>query len=186
MTSAIVSATIDATYPVAGQDNDSQGFRDNFSIIKQGLATAASEITNLQNNAARTDTANDFLGNVILNAELTAVSSTFFPGGNLAASLELNFNNGHYQRFTATNNVTLSFSNFPVGSYGLLRVELYGDGTNRTVSFAAPAGTIKKDGNVAWSGNSVTVSNAVNPIILEFWSYNGGAVIFGRYLGAFS
>ena len=28
---------IDQTYPVAGQDNDSQGFRDNFSNIKTSL-----------------------------------------------------------------------------------------------------------------------------------------------------
>ena len=47
MTSQIVSATIDENYPIAGQDNDSQGFRDNFSIIKTGLATAASEPTTL-------------------------------------------------------------------------------------------------------------------------------------------
>ena len=40
MASTIISATIDGTYPVAGQDNDSQGFRDNFTIIKTGLATA--------------------------------------------------------------------------------------------------------------------------------------------------
>ena len=44
MASTIISATIDGTYPVAGQDNDSQGFRDNFTIIKTGLATATSEM----------------------------------------------------------------------------------------------------------------------------------------------
>ena len=35
MASSIVTTGIDATYPVAGQDNDSQGFRDNFSQIKK-------------------------------------------------------------------------------------------------------------------------------------------------------
>ena len=34
MASNIVDTTIDDTYPVAGIDNDSQGFRDNFNIIK--------------------------------------------------------------------------------------------------------------------------------------------------------
>ena len=34
MASNIVDTTIDETYPVAGVDNDSQGFRDNFNIIK--------------------------------------------------------------------------------------------------------------------------------------------------------
>ena len=45
MASNIISDTIDATYPVAGVDNDTQGFRDNFSIIKTGLSTAGSEIS---------------------------------------------------------------------------------------------------------------------------------------------
>ena len=35
-------------FPVAGQDNDSQGFRDNFTTIKTGLQTAQSEISTLQ------------------------------------------------------------------------------------------------------------------------------------------
>jgi len=30
MASQIIPETIDAQYPVAGQDNDTQGFRDNF------------------------------------------------------------------------------------------------------------------------------------------------------------
>ena len=34
MTSAINPNNIDSAYPVAGQDNDSQGFRDNFTNIK--------------------------------------------------------------------------------------------------------------------------------------------------------
>ena len=38
MASNIISDTIDAAYPIAGVDNDTQGFRDNFQIIKTGLA----------------------------------------------------------------------------------------------------------------------------------------------------
>ena len=45
MASNIISSTIDESYPVAGQDNDTQGFRDNFNIIK----TAASTFTVLGN-----------------------------------------------------------------------------------------------------------------------------------------
>ena len=32
---------IDQTFPVAGQDNDSQGFRDNFNIIRKFLTSKA-------------------------------------------------------------------------------------------------------------------------------------------------
>jgi hypothetical protein len=48
MTSAINANAIDATYPIAGVDNDTEGFRNNFNYIKIGLAAAASEITALQ------------------------------------------------------------------------------------------------------------------------------------------
>ena len=47
MASNINSNNIDGTYPIAGQDNDSQGFRTNFTNIKNNLAYAKSEIDDL-------------------------------------------------------------------------------------------------------------------------------------------
>ena len=48
MASTINPNNIDITYPIAGQDNDTQGFRDNFRNIKNNLNTARLEITDLQ------------------------------------------------------------------------------------------------------------------------------------------
>ena len=48
MTSAINVSTLDTDFPVAGQDNDSQGFRTNFNTIKTAFQTAATEISSLQ------------------------------------------------------------------------------------------------------------------------------------------
>ena len=48
MASLINPSNIDVTYPIAGQDNDTQGFRDNFNNIKNNLTTAKNEITDLQ------------------------------------------------------------------------------------------------------------------------------------------
>jgi len=42
------STNIDTTFPVPGQDNDTQGFRDNFIAIKNSLETAAAEISDVQ------------------------------------------------------------------------------------------------------------------------------------------
>lgn len=52
MTSNITSFSqnIDTNFPVQGQDNPSQGFRDNFAQISLALDTAANEITDLQTN----------------------------------------------------------------------------------------------------------------------------------------
>lgn len=41
--------TINAEFPVAGQDNDSQGFRNNFSIIRQSLLATQGEIEDINN-----------------------------------------------------------------------------------------------------------------------------------------
>lgn len=48
MTSAITTTNIDVTYPIPGQDNDTQGFRNNWGAIKTALDTAAGEISDLQ------------------------------------------------------------------------------------------------------------------------------------------
>ena len=50
MASQINPNDIDGAYPVAGQDNNSQGFRDNFTNTKTNFQYAADEITDLQNN----------------------------------------------------------------------------------------------------------------------------------------
>jgi hypothetical protein len=48
MTSAINPNNIDGAYPVAGQDNNSQGFRDNFTNTSTNFQYAADEISDLQ------------------------------------------------------------------------------------------------------------------------------------------
>ena len=54
MASLINPTNIDVTYPIAGQDNDTQGFRDNFSSIKNNLNTAKNEISAIQYSLAST------------------------------------------------------------------------------------------------------------------------------------
>jgi hypothetical protein len=52
MTSKINPTTIDITYPIAGQDNDTQGFRNNFASTQTNFLIASSEISELQSQAA--------------------------------------------------------------------------------------------------------------------------------------
>ena len=48
MASNINPNNIDITYPIAGQDNDTQGFRDNFSNIKNNFVVTKNEISSIQ------------------------------------------------------------------------------------------------------------------------------------------
>ena len=52
MASNIVPGNVDGAYPKAGQDNSSQGFRDNFTAIKNNFTEAVPEIVDLQTNKA--------------------------------------------------------------------------------------------------------------------------------------
>jgi len=52
MASNINATNIDITYPIAGQDNDTQGFRTNFTVIQENFTVAATEISALQANSS--------------------------------------------------------------------------------------------------------------------------------------
>ena len=56
MASNISTGDINSAFPVAGVDNDSQGFRTNFTNIRSNFITAASEITALQTNVSTLQT----------------------------------------------------------------------------------------------------------------------------------
>jgi hypothetical protein len=73
MASQINTSTIDITYPIAGQDNDTQGFRTNFSSIVANFTTAALEITALQANVALF-TAGTVTGNLAIAGNVTLSS----------------------------------------------------------------------------------------------------------------
>jgi len=78
---------IDAEYPVPGQNNSSQGFRDNFTQIKNNLDIAGDEITDLQNTVVVKQALegvpvnNDMANTLISNAAIQNFRSTVFNLG---------------------------------------------------------------------------------------------------------
>lgn len=135
MASNINYAGINENFPVAGQDNDTQVFRDNFDTIKSSLASAKSEITDLQDNTAKLNVDNDFDGSRIANAIFQDVKNLKFDGGQLSAqapateiSAEINYNNGGYQVYRFGSNASVTLSGFPTTNQGKMTLEIYGDG----------------------------------------------------------
>ena len=114
MASNIVPGNIDGTYPKAGQDNSSQGFRDNFTAIKNNFTEAKTEIESLQTNKANLNSTNNFSGNTISNAVLKDNGETVYNHGTVSSgTITLNHENGHYQTATVTADTTFSFLNLP-------------------------------------------------------------------------
>ena len=188
MASTISTVGFDAAFPVAGQDNDSQGFRTNFNVTKVALETAASEITTLQSDTAKLNADNAFNGSVISEAEFKANTETVYASGSVTSSQNVSWANGHYQTLQAGNDITLTLSDWPEsGVMGKMRLQLTGDGTARTITCTSVGGgTIKTDGNAIWSGTTLEVTSTSNPVIIEFWTINGGVSVFANVLGTFS
>lgn len=189
-----INSNIDANFPVAGQDNDSQGFRDNFSVIKNSLAAAKVEIEEIQNKAVvkskfddDSSINNNFNGNAIVNVELDQATGKFNAVPTLTSNTDIDFENGHYQTVALGANVQLTLVNWPnTERYAKMIVHLTAsDGGPWTVSWSVEGGgTIKNDGNGIWS--NFVIDSATNPKIVEFWTYDGGTTVFARYLGIFT
>ena len=139
MASNIVDTTIDDTYPVAGVDNDSQGFRDNFNIIKSNFVAAKAEITELQTNAilknkltSQDELDNDFGGNEITNALLKDCAEGVSANGTINTLQNVSYLNGVYQTGVVTGDLTLTLADWPDAGYARMVVELESDGSDTT------------------------------------------------------
>lgn len=152
MTSQINPNNINGAYPVAGQDNNSQGFRDNFTNTRTNFAFASAEITDLQNKALLkaplTGTAvadNNLNGTLLVNAQLRDMSISVVDLSNISGSVIINYETGQYYTGTTTGSVTISFTNFPTSNIG---------GTN-------PAGDLILRLTVASTAHTLTLPSAV-------------------------
>jgi|TARA_B110000305_G_scaffold225539_1_gene272222 hypothetical protein len=185
MASNILTTDINELYPVAGSDNDSQGFRDNFRLVKTGLATAATEITSLQTTSAKLNAENDFNGNVIREANFIANSEEAYVTDEVTASQDLRFVNGNYQVITVGADVTLTLTDWPAtGKLGKIRCAVKGDGVSRLITFSAgPNRVLKTDTN--WPVSFLAVSET-DPIFIDLWSSDAGLTVYGQYHGQFT
>lgn len=173
---------IDAAYPVAGVDNDSQGFRDNFSAIKDTLSATAVDLATLDANTAKLNANNDFNGNNIQEANFIRNTEEVNNIGNITASQNISFTAGHYQTVGVNGAITLTFADWPAtGKLGKIRLVIKGTGT---VTFSTEAGgTIKYDADFP---SPFTIASATNPKIIDVWTDDGGIIVYAQYVGEFS
>ena len=184
MTSAINPNNIDGAYPVAGQDNNSQGFRDNFTNTATNFQYAADEITDLQNNAvlksALTGTTlnNNMGGSVLSNAQLQDMSETVVALGTVSGSTTINYALGSVQTLTTNGAVTLAFSNFPpAATAGTVRVVVTVANVIHTLILPA-AVTVNARGIQGLNTSTGVISFAATGVYtFEFTTTNGGTTI---------
>ena len=184
MASSINANNIDGTYPIAGQDNDSQGFRDNFTNIKTNFTNAKSEIEDLQSKvvlkSALTGTTLDNSGGgaIISDFEQKDMSETRVSKGTTSGAITFNFAEGPYQTVTTSGSISPAFSNFPAsGKVGKMRLEITIASTAHTVTLPSSV-TIGADtlqGIVP--STKVITFDATGTYILEFSTDDAGTTV---------
>ena len=147
MSSNINPNNIDGTYPIAGQDNNSQGFRDNFTNTKVNFQNAEIEITALQDNVILKapltvggTVDNNMGGTLLYDALMQDFSATRVALGTVSGSCTINYASGHYQTVTISSGITLAFTNFPASSQGWVTVTVTATAGN-TMTLPAAVGT---------------------------------------------
>jgi len=165
--STINTNTIDANYPIPGQNNSSQGFRDNFASIKQNLDIAGNEITDLQNKAvlksalANSTINNDMANTLISNAAIQSFRHTMYNLGNaLSGTVLINASlaDVHYGNIAA--NTTLNFGSWaPVNTLQTIEVQLGFANANAVVSLPANVQSNTNNYGITLLENYANVAN---------------------------
>ena len=188
MTSSINPNNIDGTYPVAGQDNNSQGFRDNFTNTKTNFQYAADEIDDLQSKvilkAALLGTTldNDMNGSLLSNAQIQDFSQTRVALGTLTGSVGVDYANGHYQTVTTGGSISLAFTNFPAaGTLGFVIVRVTVTSVAHTLTLPAAVGTGSSAASVLGiegiASNVITFAQA-GTYEFQFHTDDGGSTVY--------
>jgi hypothetical protein len=174
MASQINPTNIDTTFPIAGQDNDTQGFRTNYINIRNNFTTAAQEITTLQTqvyanaNVATylpTYTGNITAANIVaasINATNLTVANISYVNQEIINTTEIVAGNVQ----TSTNIITGSIVS-PAGSGSNIVIDPDGAGdvilpvqTELFVQSTA-ANAITVSGGISVAGN-VTAGNVIS------------------------
>jgi len=213
MASNIDTQSLDEFYPVAGIDNNSQGFRDNFSSIKNNLDIASTEITTLQNKTGgltvtenALEDGSDFQGRVIEDAiarKVTPSVNTAYGTGvavdpidpaNTFVDCSYEDATVHVVTASEADILTINPVDFPPNRYAEMRLIIANAWTvDASVTIANRVGNVFTDdgapaGQTNWSSGILTLpaNSSTNKTIVDVCTYDGGANFYAKYVGRFT
>ena len=188
MASSINPNNIDTAYPVAGQDNDSQGFRDNFTNIKTNFEYAETEIDDLQAKgifkSALTGTTldNDMSGAVIKNTKIQGYRATRVALGAISGSAAIDYSGGNWYSVTTSGSITLAFSNIPAaGNQSFITVVITVANVAHTVTLPSAVGngvSAKSIVGIQGISSNVITFAETGTYEFQFHTDDGGTSIF--------
>ena len=170
------SSSININFPVAGEDNDSQGFRSNFARIQSALSIASDEVTLLQLNAINLNATNDFGNNIVKRATLQNSSQVVYNAGAVATVANIDYAVGSYQTVSLTpGSYTLTVINWPpAGKCGTIKLDIRPSSTSTTtLNF----------GGVSYISTGTALPKSytqLSPVVWELWSPDAGTTVFAK------
>ena len=161
---------INEFYPVAGQDNNSQGFRDNFKNTKISLDLLDEDVNSLKvNSVVLTNPVNDFSNNIIKQAIFQDCGTVVFDTTDSiqTGDVSLDFKNGGLQKYKINEGThVFSVVNWPeINRSGSMIL---------TITTSSSAATYVNFGatNVYNYGDSAlpVLVNGDKPAVFQLWS----------------
>jgi hypothetical protein len=178
MASRIDNTKINANFPIPGQNNDSQGFRDNFANIKLGLGHARTEISEIQEKGifkaglGNTVLSNDMNWTKMYRLQLQSPGETVFDHGTKAGVVNFDFSSGTFHRVQLTSSIVAQFSNFPpAGIAG--RLVIWFRVTNSQFRAFLPESVSYGLNNAQLDGRSI-IFPGIGDFMVEIASIDGG------------
>lgn len=186
MASNINPYSIDGTFPTAGQDNPSQGFRDNFTNIKNNLIFTKNELDDLMAKAivstplAGQTLTNNMAGTQITAPQLKAWTQAILDLGVVSTVATLDFSQGNFQKVTTADSISLDFTNWPAstgaGSVGYGAMRVWFSVTDNAHTIHLPTNVDIGVADIAgYNSISNTITfDAAGDYVFEFSSVNSG------------
>jgi len=200
MSSQITPNSVNETFPVAGRDNNSQGFRDNFTAIKNNFTYTKREIDDLMNKVVVKSQLtygpaidNNFAGQIITGATFKKESFAIADNAE-ASSITIDYATAsqhqvHVGVTTSSANTNIAFTGIPAANkYAEIRlfVEVGGTATGPwTITFDS-AIDIQGAGIAGWDATAQTItfntaSSPTNPYyIFVLGTSDNGAEFYLR------
>jgi len=177
MASSINPNNIDGAYPVAGQDNDSQGFRDNFTNIKTNFTSAKSEIEALQTSSVSLTAENDFnFTGIISKAVMKNNADSVISLGTVGGAITLDVATGIIHTATLSASSNLSFTNWPTAGKGG-RVRFIVTIANVAHTLTLPGAVTLGNETVQGMSSLIITFPSTGTYIYDFSTIDGGTVI---------
>jgi hypothetical protein len=168
MASNINADPIDANYPIAGTNNSTQGFRDNFANIKNNLNYAKSELSDLQSKAILKSALNgqslknDFSETVISNVTLRSAGTVINDLGATSGTIVLDFSVSTHYLLSTADSVSLTFTDWPTsGICGAIRLVVKINSTDHILTI--PGSVSKGLTNIAGLVSSTINGLSIKP-----------------------